>query len=165
MDDLIPFLIVILIAIIGSISRIKKKRMMDENSTQSRPIKNDDLFSWLEKLTDEEDKQPFPYREEENYMPKEEPVEIIEEKKEETPEPTFEKIENKYAQYNGFISPEEKQQLVKNEGFSFAKKAADKDDLTKSSVLKSVAPNLNRKKGFDLRKAVIYSEILNRKYN
>lgn len=163
MDDIIPFLIVILITVIGSISQIKKKRALQQNSTQAPQAKrNDDIFGWLEKLNEPELDRPSPFMQNfinpQNEMPVEE-TELIEEA-----EPVIEIADNKYNQYNGFISPEEKKQLMEMEGSSALQKS-EKEEKHRPVTLKKVHPwNQKLNEEFDLRKAIVYSEILKRKY-
>ena len=160
MDDLLPFLIVILISIIGSIGRIKKKRTLQQNSVQpQQKQKNEDLFSWLEKLNDNGFNQPVPYQSDSDMMQEEKSFETIQEEV----APVVEKTENKYAKYTGFISPEEKQKLVENEGKSAVKKENTEGDLT-TTKRKTLMSRDKQKSRFDLRQAVIYSEVLKRKY-
>lgn len=163
MDDIIPFLIVILITVIGSIGQIKKKRAIQQNSApQPQSDKNDDLFGWLEKLNEPEFDQPAPYNRDFFETPTEKPVETPE--VDVVPEPVFEKTVNKYEKYSGFISPEEKQQLTELEGNSAIEKTNAKTDEIKNTQPKSRLYNQKLKEDFDLKKAVIYAEILKRKY-
>ena len=163
MDDLIPFLIVILITIIGSVAQIKKKRALQQNSAQKpQPNRTDDLFGWLEKLNDPEFDQPSPYTQNFRSSQNDIPIEIEDEDVETAP--LVEKIDNKYVKYTGFISPEEKQKLVASEGNSALEKTEAKNNITKSPGKKRHRLNQKLNEEFCLRKAVIYSEILNRKY-
>ncbi|MGF7140995.1 hypothetical protein [Roseimarinus sediminis] len=165
MEDLIPILIIIAISIIGSLGRKKKKRIFDGESVSSPHQKQDDnLFGWLERLAVDEDEQSIPYSNQKAYAEVEEEVAAKAEKPVAVPVETMtEQIKNAYAKHTGFITPEEKEKLVNQEGISSIKRTAFAGDLTaeKSAYNDEV---LREDELFDARKAVIYSEILNRKY-
>ena len=157
MDDIIPFLIVIAISIIGAAARGKKKRDASGNiiAPSNSKRNNDEIFSWLEKFAGEE----------EQVIPNKEPLE-------QTIPVNFEKpIENKKiiepykkqsSQYTGFISPKETQELIEKEGNRIITGTAQKINQTEKTQIK--IKNINNKNVFNLKKAVIYTEILNRKY-
>jgi hypothetical protein len=162
MEDLIPLVIVIAISIFGAITNKNKKRQPQEDIGHTRPVqeKKDDFLSWIERIAQEDDLvAPFikaangPTVQEKTFQ------EEIEQQKAAKPEP------DKYASYSGFISPEETEALKQKEGARVIKtKSFDEGDLTKQNFFKDEEVKAKEKIDFDGRKAVIYSEILNRKY-
>lgn len=163
MDDLIPFLIVILITVIGAISQIKKKRALQQNSTQKpQTNQNDNLFSWLEKLNDPELDHTSPYEQDFDMPPSERPVETIDEITDQ--EPVKVKTDKKHVKQTGSNSPEKEQKQFKNKYNSPFTKTAHKNDETKQTERKKQSLNQKLNEEFNLKKAVIYSEILKRKY-
>ncbi len=161
MEDIIPFLIIIVISIVGAIGSRRKKRNAGENIAEpNRRVIEDDIFDWLDKLkiTDEEhsvlgepeiEESQLKQREEPN---KREPaVEVV------TVPGIFEK-------YSGFISPKEREEIMSKEGIPTVKlDPFAEGDLTKQNI-NSQVERKREKIEIDLRKAVIYSEIYNRKY-
>jgi len=161
MDDIIPFLIVVAISIIGAVSQKKKKQAKGASSVGhpfNKPENN--LLNWIE----------------EEFADKEEPFVInrpstITVAKEEikTEKPQQEVLapapNNKFSLYNGFISSEETERIKQQEGQSVTKASAilDENDIThegKKEQTETPPPSLD----FNLRRAVIFSEILNRRY-
>jgi hypothetical protein len=163
MDDIIPFLIVVAIAIIGAVSR-KKKSPANDPSEARRPFRtsNDNLLRWMEEeFMDEKPEssnRPSPFTEvkEEAKAEKVQPEVVVS-----SPAPA---PANKFSLYNGFISPEETESIKQNEGQSVTKASAilDENDLTHKGKKQQGTPSSML--DFDLRRAVIFSEILNRKY-
>lgn len=157
MDDIIPFLIVIAISIVSAVARKKKKRFSEQNIT-SAPISksNDDFLSWMEKLAGVEDESPIPYQ-----RPLVDQSVVTEVKKPEVKtQPMQSETKNQHA---GYITMEEKQRLMAKEAphaFEFKKEQSVNDPI-KNAEIGTKRPKVD----FELRKAVIYSEILNRKYS
>jgi len=162
MKDYIPLLIVILISIIGAMGRKKKRQDMENISVPRQPEhRDDDIFGWLEKLNidmnDSNESQEKPFMEIEKSVVNH--ASIVDEpvKKELIP--------NIFSKYSGFISPEEREDLISKEGISVVKKIGIADgDLTKQTTSESGLLNKRPKFEIDFKKAVIYNEILNRKY-
>ncbi len=161
MEDLIPLIIVIAISIIGAVGR-KKKRQEGRNISrpQYQTRRDDEIFSWLEKVgIEKEDISPF--LDEEPYGStvvvedhKEPPVNHTETREGTTP--------NKYAQFGGVITPEEREQMMAREGVSAIKRKNVLSDQPQQ--VRETEEPYTRNTDIDLRQAVIYSEILNRKY-
>ncbi len=163
MEDLLPILIVIAISLIGAAGKKKRKRKPFENLNQEDRGSNENkspIFDWLEKLNVEEE-DPYCNFEEE---PEESP-EFVEPVVEITPtveEPKVqEKYKSKYEHYTGFVSQSEKEKLVEKErDFKFHNKSSSIEDDSANGK----GARVRKKKKFDLRQAVIYSVVLNRKY-
>lgn len=152
MDDLIPFLIVIAISIVGSAMRKKRKRDAAGNSTPSpQNKKSDDIFSWMEKFTNpEESVNPYQQNVEEENMPSsEKPQQIT----------IREHLTQKAAK-------ESAKSLVNElKESSYKQKSENSSSASNfTSPVKLQAKRVKNKQQFNLKKAVIYSEILNRKY-
>lgn len=153
MEDLIPLIIIILISLVGAIGRKKKKSM--QGTVSDAPQRKDEIFSWLEQLANSDEiKTP------ERVQP-----EVVDQPQaNKTPE------KNKYSQYSGFISPEEKVGMMAKEGMrindrpKYVKHVSeieggkhetkDKHSIKKHSIVEH----------FNLKQAVVFSELLNRKY-
>jgi hypothetical protein len=158
MEDIIPLLIVIAISIIGAF-RNKNKRKKPENSAPQKEQQSNDMFDWLEKIVDDDEpkEEDIPYATEtaaaDNTNEPTKPQEIVEEKRH--------KPSNKYERFSGFITHEEKEQSKE-----------DKRDLVAKNREKNRAtlrrPKPEKKhtvhRDFNPKKAIIYSEIINRKY-
>jgi hypothetical protein len=177
MEDLIPFIIVIAISIIGAATRKKQRPPVQGNHDEEervRDVPQDDLLGWMERLMDE---QKLPFTEKHHDAV---PVETMEESYEEKA-PVFAAapVKSLYHEYSGFISPEERDQMMKTEAPRVFEKSKTTqgapeyvkpvmkdfaDDLTKQSIKDGEIgkPKLNI--DFDLKKAIIYSTILERKY-
>jgi hypothetical protein len=169
MEDIIPLLIIIAISVIAAIGRKKDKRKKPNISAPQNSQDNDGIFDWLEKITDDEHEEV-----EETVQYASQPSQAVNEKQyvaESTSqtEQTWSKP-NKYSAYSGFISPEEKKKLLENEGKNTVKQREStiykhveqhRDSINKPLKLK----RKSRVRAFNLKKAVIYSEILNKKYN
>jgi hypothetical protein len=164
MEDYIPLIIVILISIIGAVSRKKKRHEVENISTPGHRISHDDEFlGWLEKLNIEGDHSLFS---EEKSVSESDNKEIVPEKLVIVEVPVKkEVIPNIYSKYSGFISPEEREDMMSKEGISTVKKrGVSEGDLTKQTAKDSDVNEIKSKFEVDLKKAVIYNEILNRKY-
>jgi hypothetical protein len=163
MEDLIPLLIVIAISIIGAANRKKKRQERQNISFPHQQARQDnELLHWLEKLGVEEedispvhDENPFSITAQ-NSVVKEMPVEVK--------APVIETIPNKFSQYAGFISPEEREQIMAKEGISSLKPKKDNNDLTIKPIEESEEEMEKQRIAFNLRQAVVFSEILYRKY-
>ena len=158
MDDLIPFLIVVLISIIGAATRKKKKRSFPGSIVEEEPRRReDDFMSWMERFVDDEPLQnPYVQQPVAQVEPE------VEEVEPEVVEPKVE-INRAFNQYSGFISPEEHERLVEREA---------PHETTKSIKAEAEEPIKEGEIGkaqditdFDLRRAVIFSTILERKYD
>lgn len=166
MEDIIPLLIIIAISVIGAIGRKKDKRKNPNISAPETRQQDDGIFDWLEKITDDR----MDTEEEIPYAPQ--PVSndnVYQNETSKAFEPE-EKPANAYAAYSGFISPDEKEALMANEGISTVKQRESTIFKPKNAVESSVkTPKKEQKRkhqeAFNLRQAVIYSEVLNRKYN
>jgi len=156
MEDLIPLIIVIAISIIGALTR-KKKRQDQENisSPGQRLQRDEEIFKWFEKFEDEII-SPVQSVISKNSPIKETPSEIKVTEKEVTP--------NRFSQYGGFISPEEREQIMDKEGISVVKAKKEKESISNKNIELPDEAVENQRIDFDLRRAVVFSEILNRKY-
>ena len=164
MKDYLPLIIILLISLIGTLGR-KKKRTDQENISQQRPEMNrdNDFLSWIEKLENGEDEivKPF-FDQTADKKPVEAPVAP---QREVVAEPAKEEVNNIFSKYSGFISPEEKEKMIATEGNSSLH--PDKDNLSEATDSPLTEQEKKKEKqplDFDLRRAVIFSEILNRKY-
>jgi hypothetical protein len=160
MDDLIPFLIVMLISIVGAIGSRKKKR---DNAAKPSSLHfgrdDEEMPEWFKKFIPEE--AIFPEEEALVDEPKPQPVFTASPPKPE-PQPT---VAGKYDQFSGFISADERNRLMKMEGERAIKSNAKPAEQEETAQPFRNKPVVFDRKGFDLRKAVIYNEILNRKYH
>lgn len=159
MDDLIPFLILVAISIVGAVAR-KKKRPVDSNVPNRRPEPaQDDFLSWMERIADNRP-EPVPFGMNEVEFEEEiveEPVTVpVVESPVQRP--------NLFANYSGFISPDEKEQMIRKEAPRSIVKDA-KENLSAQTIKDNEIGNEKITVDFDLKKAVIYSELLNRKYS
>lgn len=159
MDDLIPFLIVMLISIVGAIGSRKKKRDNTVKPSSHHFGRDDEeMPEWFKKFIPED--AIFP--EEEAIFDEPEPQPVFSASPAQ-PEPQP-KIAGKFDQFSGFISADERDRLMKMEGERAIRsnaKPAEQEEAAQPVRKKQVVFD---RKGFDLRKAVIYNEILNRKY-
>ena len=160
MEDIIPLLIVVLISIVGAATRKKKKRVFSEDITEKRNIsKNDDFLSWMERVSGIEDETAIPYKE---IAEEEVQEEIVEEKVVEGYHKLSERKEQ-YSKSEGFISSAEREALMAKEAIPVSN--WKKDHVVKNEIIEDEIGNNDNEIVFDLRKAVIYNEILNRKYS
>ncbi|QGY43870.1 hypothetical protein GM418_09435 [Maribellus comscasis] len=134
MDDLIVIILTLIVAVVGTIGQIKKKKQPQPESGTEEQNSSDNFWDVLE---DFGDKPSNPKPGETEYEP-----ETIEEKP------------------------------IVNQQYTFKAENEGKDSVLKktSSIKNGIKQNLEEEKKenisntFSLRKAVIYSEILNRKY-
>jgi len=137
MDDIIVIILTLVFAFFGILGQIRKKKPVQENQ---QPEKKPEGF-W--DFLNEQENEPL--------------QEVDEDELTGQPHETFKKSESRLqkemtAQKPGY------QYTPKNEGSS-----AFKNDITNEKSLPERKP-IKRQKTFSLRKAVIYNEILNRKY-
>jgi len=159
MEDLIPFLIVMLISIVGAIGNRKKKREQTSFSqAPQKPLQDEDMPEWFKK---------FIPADEEEFLTRQGSKETI------TPPLVKPIVEQAPAapvrpgifdRFSGVISPEERENLMKKEGeraitpiLQVVKNQGKLQGSTgqAQSILKS---------NFNLKEAVIYTEILKPKY-
>jgi len=178
MENLIPFLIVIAISIIGAVIRKKRStpffESTSETGTEPEPPQQDDFLSWMERFVDE---KPEPILNEKVDLSYNEPVsnEMGTTYNHEDPGSRSEQYNN----YTGFISPEEKEQMMEKEAprmfvkekYQPITKEATKsgakevtDDLTTQSIKDGEIGRERVDIDFNLKKAIIFSTILSRKY-
>jgi hypothetical protein len=160
MDDLIPFLIIVAISIIGAATRKKRKPGNVERPAYRPPrMQEDDFLSWINTIADDDEEETVAVK----------PQKVVRQPVMETANvvDTIPPAKNKFDSYSGFISPQETEAMIKNEGQRVTKTTHfDENDLTKQGSVFKEEEDLKRVKiDFDLRQAVIYSEVLNRKYN
>jgi len=162
MEDLIPLFIVIAISIIAAVGK-KKKRLGNEDisSPFNQNRKDSDILNWLEKLGLEEEVTPLA---EEKPFSANERTAIVKDTPEVVKTPEKEVAINAFSQYSGFISPEEKEQIMAKEGVSSIGHKKTENDLTQQPVIDPEKEDEKPKIAFDLKQAVIFSELLNRKY-
>ncbi len=163
MDDLIPFLIILLISVVGAIGSRKKKRNAGENIAEPQhKAFEEDIFNWLDKLKINEEEESFPFitpEQDNKPMVAEEKAVIHEPVKHAAPIPGI------YDKYSGFITNQEREDIMAKEGVSAINKNNISDgDLTKQNINSDIENQKRNKIELDMRKAVIYSEIYNRKY-
>lgn len=153
MDDIIPFLIVMALSLVGAIFNKKKK--------PNRPIpgvgstdSNDDFMGWLNQLAQDEEpeQEPIPASMREPIV---QPETIVQ------PAPV---VKGRFDNYSGFIKPEETQRMMQMEGtpsiLNRKRTNPEKRTEPEENILQEAERNLE----FDLKQAVIYDTILNRKY-
>ncbi len=163
MEDLIPFLIVILVSVVGAIGSRKKKRNAGENIAEPHhKAFEEDIFNWLDKLKINEEEEPFPYM-----SPEQEIEPVVAEEKAVVPEPAKQAatIPSIFDKYNGFITTQEREDIMAKEGVSaINKNKISEGDLTKQNLNSEIEIKKRVKIELDMKKAVIYSEIYNKKY-
>lgn len=167
MDDLIPLLIVILISIVGAVSNNKKKKRMESGNIAESKLSNrdEDLLDWLDRLdiNKEEQKESF-----EEPIPEMQPIKVENVKTApssitRTPMPANVNIFDKYS---GFITSNERKDLMEKEGIpTIVKNHVTEGDLTKQLTQESKKEEKKSKIELDMKKAIIYNEILKRKYS
>ena len=135
MDDLLVIILTLIIAVVGALSQIKKKRQQTQPKANSLNRESNNIWNILL------ENQEYPVEQEEEIIEPPDIEQVISTEPEvvETPTPQYE------------FSAE-------NEGESIYG-----SDITKKQNL-GIHPMKKKLKDFSLKKAVIYSEILNRKY-
>lgn len=171
MEDLIPIIVILLISLVGIATRKKKKNILNQDIAEN-PIQHaqDDVFSWFEKLadTDGETRQHIPKP---DLKPLTEPVlqEVKAEKRKSMVEDRNEDVNNTaYKKYTGFIAPHEKHTINKESHQPLDHKPYKSSRNEQIEMLKlSKKPSKKHAlmQDFSLHKAVVYAEILNRKYH
>jgi len=167
MDDLIPLIIVILISIVGAVSNNKKKKRIESENIAGSKISNrdEDLLDWLDRLDINKEGQQKPLEEP---IPEVQPVKVEDIK---TAPASFTKTPmpanvNIFDKYSGFITPNERKDLMENEGIpTIVKNHVTEGDLTKQLTHESKKEERKSKIELDMKKAIIYNEILNRKFS
>lgn len=157
MEDFIPLLIIIVISIVGAIGKKKQKNqpVNTENTQQTR--EPDEIFRWLDQLTEKQQIEQEPQTAQAQ--------EIVEPKSQSDIKDSYnsgsvkDKINNQYSAFSGIISNKEREELLNKEGQSFVKENK-KPEVKRSKFRK----HQSMTKNFNLREAIVYSEILNRKY-
>lgn len=162
MEDIIPLIIVAIISIIGAAANKKKTSKTGEKLPRN-------VSSFLQNLLDEVPNKENIYFDEKS-PDNEEFEEDIKQSNVEmaTTEPKV-STANSFNAYSGFLSPEETRNMKEKEGTSVvamhSKKQNEKvEAVSKNPILEENKEPKERKIVFDLKKAVIYNEILNRKY-
>ncbi|HPR33438.1 MAG TPA: hypothetical protein PLK12_15160 [Prolixibacteraceae bacterium] len=162
MEDLIPLIIIILLSVVSAVVRKKRKGQAVERTISPPPKRQEDLFTWLEQLNPDTDEEPAPGKPSfwDQPLPDEkEPVTEI-------PDtiPPEQKVSTVFDSYSGVISEEEKKDLMSREGIPAITDRTRKktEDPVKEEA--ELVPEYDAG-FFDLRQAVIFSEILNRKYD
>jgi hypothetical protein len=159
MDDLIPFLIIVAISIIGAATRKKRKPTEAQGTVYRKPrVQEDDFLHWINTIADEDEEPATEIKprtvSRESFVENTQPAAVV---------PVN---NNQFASYSGFISPNETETMMKTEGERAIKSTQfDENDLTKQGSVYIDEKSAKSKVEFDLRNAVIYSEILHRKYN
>jgi hypothetical protein len=163
MEDLIPLIIVIAISIFAASRKKKRQEERNISNPDHQTSRDDEIFNWLEKLGIEEN-EVSPFQPEKSIIENHQKLNIQETPVEEVKAPVREIIPNKYSRFGGFITPEEREQLMSKEGISSLKPKKDVNDLTQKVNEDTIKESEKQKNVFDLRQAVVFSEILNRKY-
>jgi hypothetical protein len=149
MDDLIVIILTLIVAVVGALGQIKKKKNAPQ--TNSEDESKNDFWSFItEDIT-------------ENQIERQEPEEQNIQSEPET-----------FAQQVKLLNKKQEEKIQENREFSkYNFKAGNegksvlKDNLSANSEDKKQPKKKTKRKArdFSLRKAVIYSEILNRKYH
>lgn len=162
MEDIIPIIIVAIISIIGAASK-KKRQNAQGNMPNERP-------SFLQNLFDDDtpDIKNVYYNNNDadetiDAVPETEPI-APSTKATDTVAKNQDLLNDKFNSYKGFLSPEETTKMKEQEGSSFMHKQAVDQKNSPSSILKEETQSRKKQIPFNLKKAVIYNEILNRKY-
>lgn len=170
MEDLIPIIVILVISLVGIATRKKKKNILNQDIAE-KPIQhtNDDVFSWFEKLaeTDNETHQHVP---EPVFKPVPQPIsqEVKVEKRKSMVEDRSEDVNNTaYKKYTGFVVPHEKHTFNKESHQPLDHKPYKSLGNESIEILKLSNRPIKKHalmQDFSLQKAVVYAEILNRKY-
>jgi hypothetical protein len=166
MEDLLPLIIIVALSIIGAIGKKRKKDLEGNKPIYREPMQRDEeIFNWLEKMGITDDRKEYEHGEESEYEEAIQPEVVA--PKSVSQEYFSDKQPSKYSGFNGFISPEEREDIMSKEGISVVKKKPISIDSTDNATqIKDIenSKSENPRIDFDLRKAVIYSEILKPKY-
>lgn len=167
MEDLIPLVIIILISIVGAIGK-KKKQNQQRQMLDDEPVRNkEDIFNWLEQLTDEDKEVMQPV-----YEPVKAEAKVV--NVEPKVKEEFAHHESKFSNYTGFISSNTKENVMSKESsrnvierhefLKNEKKTGIQDAIAESALKAKQVKKHDLLHHFNLKQAVLYSEILNRKY-
>lgn len=154
MEDIIPFLIVMALSLVGAIFNKKKKPNRPILGVGS-PDSDDDFMGWLNRLSqqdEEPEQEPIPASMREPIV---QPETIVQ------PAPV---VKGRFDNYSGFIKPEETQRMMQMEGTSsiMDRKRTTSEKCTEPEEI--ISQEAEHKLEFDLKQAVVYDTILNRKY-
>jgi cell division protein FtsN len=146
MDDLLFIILTLIVTVIGALGQINKKKRSARQQNQAEgnepEEKPDNFWDFLNEEAYSQTEQQEEHLPEEEMIEQEDPLARKMDKPE--PEPKITKPEYRFT--------------AKNEGQSiYSSEITDKADEEKRKTKKKI-------RDFSLRKAVIYSEILNRKY-
>lgn len=163
MEDLIPLIILIVISVIGMIGKKKQQNAAKQQAPMEMEHENDDLFSWFDELRDNTvEDQAFPQVETVSNF-EEAPKETEPEKQDNYQSKTVkDKIRDQYAAFSGTISHDEHQEIKQDKQRGIVEQREYEKEMKKRQ--KKTAEIIEHKPAFNLKQAVIYSEILNRKY-
>ncbi len=164
MEDFIPLIILIAISIIGMLGKKKQRKHAERQSPVESVHEEDDLFSWFDKLNDDS-----PDNQSQMQVETAGTLENIPEQKEQESQGNYnsksvkDKINSQYAAFSGAISQDEHEDIVDKKQRSIIEKHEYEREKKKRRQ-KLVSPLISKPK-FNLKQAVIYSEIINRKYD
>lgn len=154
MEDIIPFLIVMALSLVGAIFNKKKKPNRPILGVGS-PDSDDDFMGWLNRLSQQDEE------------PEQEPIQVTRRETALQPETIVQPApvaSGRFDNYSGFIKPEETQRMMQMEGtpsiLNRKRTNPEKRTEPEEDILQEAERNLE----FDLKQAVIYDTILNRKY-
>ena len=136
MDDLIVIILTLIVAVAGTIGQIKKKKQPQPQPEDPQKEKPDNFWTFLDEF------ETQPQTEHTNITTPEEKEEVNTVKKE-------------YTSYTFNPVDEGQNSIIENGTIQDDIKTIIEEEGKKEKILE----------GFSLRKAVIYSEILNRKYS
>lgn len=154
MDDIIPILIIMALSLVGAIFNKKKKPNRPIPGIGS-PDSDDDFMGWLNRLSQEDE------------VAAEEPILIQNRAPIVQPEAVVKQAPvapGRFDNYSGFIKPEETQRMMQMEGKS---SIMDRKQIRPEKHIEHEENNSHepvQSLEFDLKKAVVYDTILNRKY-
>jgi hypothetical protein len=159
MEDLIPFLIIMLISVVGAIgSRKKRREQTDVPQAPGRQLHDDEMPEWFKRFIPTEEEDLLSHQGSYETQVSHEVKPVAEQAPAAPVKPGI------FDRFSGFISPDEREKLMKKEGERTisqkiqAIKNHPKPQNTGNQALS--IPKFN----FNLKQAVINSEILNRKY-
>ncbi len=158
MEDLIPFLIIMLISVVGAIGNRKKRREQTNfPPTPREPLHDEELPEWFKKFIPAGEEEFLSQQGSHESRHEEKPV-VMEQA------PVTPVRSSLFDRFSGVISPEEREKLMKKEGeraITPKLQVAKNQDKHQNTVDQSRSP---LKSNFNLKEAVIYTEILKPKY-